>query len=147
MGEKHKLQGFQGKRNKSRQLRILGKALQKGHLGGGGSQRGQRVPGDEDVLGGLTGRGINNSKIKGRKAREGLGNGQGRPWAGPQGLGEAEVTEASCHSEWRSDTRVQSCAPKGRDVLWVPVQALSGPDPSCVRLRVQNNDPWRHGHG
>ena len=33
MGEKHKLQGFQGKRNKSHQLRVLGKALQKGHLG------------------------------------------------------------------------------------------------------------------
>ena len=28
----HKLQGFQGKRNKSHQLSILGKALEKGHL-------------------------------------------------------------------------------------------------------------------
>ena len=33
MGEIHRLQGFQGKRSKSHQLRGLGKALQKGHLG------------------------------------------------------------------------------------------------------------------
>ena len=56
-GEVHKLRGFQGKRNKSSHLRVLGKALEKGAPWGMGP-KGERkkVPRDDEVVGDVSGR-------------------------------------------------------------------------------------------